>query len=270
MLIEEQELWEDIDKRDRDDTRAVNEYVNDIYDYFREKEYEDRIDCNYIQNQTEVTAKARAILVDWLVEVHEAFKLIPETLFLSVNLIDKFLSVRNIEKTNLQLLGVTCMLLASKFEENHAPECQDFVYVCDGAYSKDMILQMEQVVVNAIGFNLTTPYALHFLRRFSKAAGSDYATHTLCKFLIELTLIHMKMLKYLPSEIAAGAVYFARKMNRISPTWNPTLEHYTTYTEKDINSCVMDIELLTQRCKDSALQAIRKKYSQDKYGRVAI
>ena len=70
----------------------------------------------------------RAILVDWIIEVHLKFKLLPETLFITVNLIDRYLSIINIKRNNLQLVGVTAMFIASKYEEIYAPEVKDFVY----------------------------------------------------------------------------------------------------------------------------------------------
>lgn len=83
----------------------------------------------------------RAILVDWLIEVHYKFKLLPETLFLTVNLIDRFLEREAIHRTKLQLVGVTSMLIASKYEEIYAPEVKDFVYITDRAYQKEEILR---------------------------------------------------------------------------------------------------------------------------------
>ena len=85
----------------------------------------------------------RGILVDWLSEVHLKFKLVPETLYLSVNLIDRYLEKELVQRSHLQLIGVTAMLIASKYEEIYAPEVKDFVYITDKAYSKDQILQLE-------------------------------------------------------------------------------------------------------------------------------
>lgn len=85
----------------------------------------------------------RAILVDWIIEVHLKFKLLPETLFITVSLIDRYLEQIQIKRTNLQLVGVTAMLIASKYEEIYAPEVRDFVYITDNAYTKEEILQME-------------------------------------------------------------------------------------------------------------------------------
>ena len=92
--------------------------------------------------QADINDKMRAILVDWLVEVHLKFKLTPETLFLTTNLIDRFLALHPVTRKHLQLVGVTAMLIASKYEEIWAPEVKDFVYISDNAYDKDQILAM--------------------------------------------------------------------------------------------------------------------------------
>lgn len=83
----------------------------------------------------------RAILVDWLIEVHIKFKLLPETLFLTVNIIDRFLTiVKPIKRAKLQLVGVTALMIATKYEEIYPPTIKDLVYITDNAYSKEEIL----------------------------------------------------------------------------------------------------------------------------------
>ena len=77
-----------------------------------------------MDRQPDVNEKMRQILVDWLVEVHLNFKLSPETLFLTVRLLDRYLAVKTVKRSKLQLAGVTCMLLAAKFEEIYAPEAR--------------------------------------------------------------------------------------------------------------------------------------------------
>ena len=82
----------------------------------------------------------RQILIGWLVEVHLKFKLLPETLFLTVNIIDRYTLYKQVKRTDYQLIGVTAMLIASKYEEIYAPEIGDFVYMTDKAYSKAQML----------------------------------------------------------------------------------------------------------------------------------
>jgi len=225
--------------------------------------------ADFMDQQTDVNEKMRGILVDWLVEVHRMFKLLPETLYLTVYIIDRYLALKVVPKDKLQLLGITAMLIASKYEEIYAPECSDFVYISDGAYSKDQILHMEQTVLNCLNFNLTSPSSLHFLRRYSKAAGSDYTIHTLCKYIIELMLIDSKLSKFLPSQIAAGSVYIARKMTDKLPLWNPTLQFYTTYSEQEVCGFAIEMNDLLKKGQKSHLKAIKKKYSLPKYSSVS-
>lgn len=73
----------------------------------------------------------RAVLVDWIINVHMKFKLMPETLFITVNLIDRFLSKYSIEKSQVQLVGVTSLLIATKYEEIYPPTLKDFIYITE-------------------------------------------------------------------------------------------------------------------------------------------
>jgi len=262
-------LWDDIDAVDHDDPQAVVEFVNEIYAFMMEKERANKLCNNFLSNQVEVNEKMRAILVDWLVEVHHMFKLLPETLFLTVFIIDRYLEKATVTRDKLQLVGITAMFIAAKYEEIYAPECNDFVHVSDGAYEKEQILETEQTVLNTLEFNLTCPSALHFLRRYSKAAGSDYNVHTLCKYLIELVLVDVKMMKYLPSELAAGSVYVARAMTSKSPLWSPTLHHYSTFSEDHVKVIALEINSLLKKAQKSSLKAVQKKYATEKYAEVA-
>lgn len=84
----------------------------------------------YMALQPEINAKMRSILVDWLIEVHHKFELMPETLYLTINLVDRFLSVKVVPRRELQLVGISSMLLASKYEEIWAPEVAIVVCLC--------------------------------------------------------------------------------------------------------------------------------------------
>lgn len=120
---------DNIDERDSDDPLCVTSYVADMYAHFRGKESLTSVRPVYMeQNQSQINERMRSILVDWLVEVHLKFKLVPETLYLTVNLIDRFLERQpNVSRPKLQLVGVTCLLIASKYEEIYPPELRDLV-----------------------------------------------------------------------------------------------------------------------------------------------
>ena len=97
----------------------------------------------------------RSILIDWLIEVHLKFKLVPESLYLTVNLIDKYLEKECVHRSKLQLIGVTAMLIACKYEEIYPPIVKDFVYITDSAYTKEEILKMERKMLSMLDFEIS-------------------------------------------------------------------------------------------------------------------
>lgn len=162
---------------------------------------------DYMDAQFDVNPKMRAILVDWLVEVHMKYKLKMETLFLTINLIDRFLDKRQTSRKKLQLVGVTTMLIAAKFEEIYPPEIRDFVYITDNAYTKEDILMMEVSILTALKFVLCVPTVAHFLERYQRINHCAEAHRHLMQYLLELSLLEYKMIRYAPSHLAAAALF---------------------------------------------------------------
>jgi G2/mitotic-specific cyclin 2 len=167
---------------------------------------------DYMKAQVNLEWRMRGILVDWLIEVHAKFRLLPETLFLCVNLVDRFLSSRPINMEKLQLVGVTALLVASKYEEVMAPAIDAFIYVADGGYTEEEILKAERYLLHIIDFDLSYPNPMNFLRRISKADDYDIHTRTIAKYLIEISLVDDRFLKYPPSRVAAAGMYLSRQM----------------------------------------------------------
>ena len=130
---------DNIDERDADDPLCATAYVQDMYDHFSAKETTTSVRPLYMENQPHINERMRSILVDWLVEVHLKFKLVPETLYLTINLIDRYLERREVSRPKLQLVGVTSLLIASKYEEIYPPELRDLVYICDRAYTRSEV-----------------------------------------------------------------------------------------------------------------------------------
>jgi len=263
----------DIDDIDRDDCLnplLCSEYVKDIYAYMHTLELDLQTDDYFAHGQTEVTVKMRAILVDWLIQVQMRFNLLQETLYLTVYVLDRFLATTDVCKKELQLVGVTAMLLASKYEEMYAPEIGDFVYITDNAYSKGRIRSMEQTMLKALQFDLSNPSCLHFLRRNSKAGEVNATKHTLAKYLMELTLVDFELARTLPSEIAAAALCLAMKLVDDSE-WTPLLAHYSGYSERAMQKTVRKIArqavmVETHGCK---YEAAKNKYAASKYMKIS-
>lgn len=132
-------------------------------------------------------------------KVHYKLELLEETLFLTVNIIDRFLAIENVARKKLQLVGVTAMLLACKYEEVSVPVVEDLILICDRAYTRADILEMvkvlyiltfmqkkkkgiceltltflqERSIVNTLKFNMSVPTPYCFMRRFLKAAQAE-------------------------------------------------------------------------------------------------
>ncbi|XP_062098584.1 cyclin-A2-2-like [Humulus lupulus] len=265
----------DIDS-DVKDPQACSLYGPYIYNNRRITELERRPNINYMEElQKDITPNMRAILIDWLVEVSEEYKLVPDTLYLTINLIDRFLSHNYIEKQRLQLLGVSCMLIASKYEEICAPRAEEFCFITDSTYTRGEVLKMESEVLNLLHFHLSVPTTKTFLRRFILAAQSSYEVpcvelQFMANYLAELTLVDYSFLKFLPSLIAASAVFLARwTLNQSDHPWNSTLEHYTSYKTSELKDTVLAMEDLQLNTRGCPLNAIREKYRQHRFNCVA-
>ncbi|KAL2346803.1 hypothetical protein Fmac_000803 [Flemingia macrophylla] len=260
------------------DPQVWSSYASDIYKNIRVTELERKphTNYNYMEKlQHDINPSMRGILVDWLVEVSEEYKLVPDSLYLTVNLIDRYLSARFIQKQKLQLLGVTCMLIASKYEEICAPRVEEFCFITDNTYSKEEVLKMEREVLNLLNFQLSVPTIKTFLRRFIQAAQSSYKApcielEFLANYLAELALVEYSFVQFLPSLVAASAVFLARwTLNDSDHPWNPTLEHYTNYKASEIKTVVLALQDLQINTKGCPLNAVREKYKQQKFNCVA-
>lgn len=161
----------------------------------------------------------RSILIDWLIEVQWKLKLLPETLFLSVNLIDRFLSKRAVSMPKLQLVGLTATLIASKVEEVLAPSVANFIYLADNAYEASELLKAERYMLQVLNFAINYPNPLTFLRRVSKAEAYDTRSRTLAKYFMEGALVDSGFVTVPGSLLAVGSIYLARQMLSSLPLW---------------------------------------------------
>ncbi|KAL3610577.1 hypothetical protein D5086_001597 [Populus alba] len=260
----------DIDS-DHKDPQLCSLYAADIYSNLRVAELVLRSLPTFMETvQRDITQSMRGILIDWLVEVSEEYKLVPDTLYLTVYLIDRFLSQNYIERQRLQLLGITCMLIASKYEEICSPRVEEFCFITDNTYTNFEVLRMETQVLNFFGFQIFAPTAKTFLRRCLRAAQASYKSPSyeleyLADYLAELTLVDYSFLSFLPSVIAASSVFLARwTLDQTSHPWSPTLEKYTSYKASDLKTTVLAMQDLQLNTKGCPLNAIRMKYRQPK------
>lgn len=260
----------DLDENDDDtyDISMVAEYAEEIFTYMKELEVRFQPNPGYMDTQTEIHWAMRSILVDWLVQVHHRFSLLPETLFLTINYIDRFLTIKTVSLSKLQLVGAVALFVAAKYEEINCPSVQEIAYMVDNGYHVDEILKAERYMIDLLDFNLGWPGPMSFLRRTSKADDYDLETRTLAKYLLEVTIMEKTFVGSPPSWLAAAAHFLSRRMlNR--GHWTDGHTYYSGYTEKQLLPAVFRI---IQCCREPLThhKAIFEKYKDRKFKRASI
>jgi len=265
---------EDIDRKDINNPQLCSEYVLQMFAYLRQLESRGSVRPNHLSG-CPTSYKMREVLVDWLVEVQQQFKLLQETMFLTMDLVDRYMAIKGseISRSQLQLIGVSAMFLACKMEEVFAPACSDFVYITDNAYTAQEIKQTELKFLSALDFNLFQPLSLHFLRRFSKAGDVDVLQHSLAKYALEVGLLDYSLVSVPGSLIAAAALFLSLLLLEpeadMDSVWTPTLSFYSGYSRKELLPTVSRHASNLLNIRGKKLQAIRVKYQGPKFLKIA-
>lgn len=160
-------------------------------------------------NQRDINSKMRAILVDWLIEVHMKFRLVPDTLYLCINIIDRYCDIVKVQRNKLQLVGVTALLIACKYEEIYPPEVRDCVFITDRAYRREEVLAMEQDILGRLNYRISVPTAYPFVQRFLSLAKASPLTRHAANYYMERTLQEHDLLRFRPSLLSAASVILA-------------------------------------------------------------
>jgi len=247
-------------------------YAEDINASHRENEdrqWQEKPCWDGFAPQTEVNQNMRAILVDWLIEVVEEYTLREETLYLAVNYVDRVLESVVVTRSTLQLVGITCLFIACKYEEVHPPLIEDFVYITDNTYVREQILQTEYIVLNALKFRLTITTMKNFLTRFLLISDiNDMQVVNHAKYLSEMILsVYSIHRKYRPSHIAAAVVTISKTTFSLQ-SWTLAFEIYTSYKRTDLRQCIREIYYLHEHVSAAPtgkLTSAREKYRQQKY-----
>jgi len=263
----------DIDSDHGEDSHLWGEYSREIYAYLRQLEAANPVREDYLRGCC-ITSKMRSLLIDWMVSVHQQFELLPETLYRSVNILDRYLQLegKKTQKDQLQLVGVVAMLLACKIEEIYLPAIDDFVYSTDNAYTEDELKVMELKMMSVLNFNLTCPIPLNFLRRYSRAGDVDVLEHSVSKYILELCLMDYSQVSIPASMSSAAALHLSLILlePNHSSVWNPSLEYYSGYSSASLMPVVRRMAAVLVNAESHRLQAVRTKYCSRKFRKVAL
>lgn len=244
--------------------KTLEEYQASINSHLLEKDQSNPIRKDYMQAQTDINSKMRAILIDWLVDVHQKFELLPQTLFSCVSLIDRYLQATEIKRTKLQLVGIASLMIVSKIEEVYSPMVKDYLAVCDNAYSAAELLAMEGEILAKLGFNVLCPTAFTFLSNFNLRIQLEDKLFYYAQFLLETALLEMNHLKHSHSALAAGAVFFTNKLFK-KEGWPQEYEASTGIPEAALKASAKDIFLILQKSEKGELKAVAKKFAEGQF-----
>merc|ERR1712165_262168 len=181
------------------------EYEQDVFFFLRSREVALSTKCNYMDKQPDITTNMRQILVDWLVEVSEEYKLQTETLHLAVNYIDRFLSLMSVQRSKLQLVGTAAMFIASKYEEIYPPDVSEFVYITDDTYTKRQVLRMEHLVLKVLEFELGSPTTHLFVNKYCQMFKMDQKS------------LHLATVGYQPNYGTVSGIFYKEKFIKSKP-----------------------------------------------------
>jgi hypothetical protein len=251
------------------DPMMVAEYAGEIFGYLYDSEEDTMADPTYALNlQHEVTWKMRSVLVDWVIEIHYLFQLLPETLFLAVNIIDRFLSARTVVLGKLQLVGITSLFIATKFEEMSCPTMQDFLFMTDNAVKEDELIKAERFILQVLDFQLCYPNPMNFLRRLcTDELKCDVHTRTLAKYFMEISCIDHQFIGIRPSKIAAASLWLSKKM-LAKGKWNSNYSKICGYAPDELKSTVES--MLDYLSQPVTHDAFFKKWSSTKLSKASI
>lgn len=245
------------------DPAMVAEYADEIFEYMQKLEEEVMPNPDYMDSQQEITWEMRQTLVDWLLQAHLRYHMIPETVWIAINIVDRFLSKRVVSLARLQLVGISALFIAAKYEEIMAPSVDEFVAMAENGYTRDEVLKGERIILQTLGFHIShycSPYS--WMRKISRADDYEIQTRTLCKFLVEATLLDYRFLRAKPSLVAAVGMYTSRIM--LGGDWNEAFVFHSGFTEEQL---VPGHELLIEKIAERSFARLYlvKKYANKKF-----
>lgn len=254
-----------------DRSQLFPDYDSEIGKYlsFVEKKY--KIKPSFLKKRR-VTPEMRSMLINWLYDVHATFELIEETLFLCVQIIDLYLQVHNIPKEKLQLLGISALYLASKYEDVNVPYIEEFADVTDDSFTCAQIRRMEIAILKTLKFTLGKPSPLYYLQKFTKAAQVTTKQEMLAKYFMELSLLDAEFASYKPSLLAACSLCLSLKLLKTVKA-EQTLEACSEYKRGKLNTGMKKLcQLIVKSTNNGELDSssIALKYKDDEREKVSL
>ena len=251
----------------------AGEYLEEIYLnlLLEEKQATIKPLFGYMNNQNEINEIMRAILIDWIIDIHLRFNLRQETLFMTIWLIDTYLSYAFVPRDKFQLLGITCLLISCKSHEIYYPQQNKLIEMTDNAYTKEEMLRMENEILKKLNFYIVCPNPIDFYNILSKMFNFEKKHYYLGNYFIESALVYYQILKYSSSVIASSCAYLVMKYYRIDgyqKLYNNFILNEPN-PEDVIKDAAKEIYILVESLAKSKFKSVKKKFSSPQYESVS-
>ena len=245
------------------------DYFDEVYQNLLvdEHKFYQRVNCNYMPFQKDINHKMRAILVDWLIDVHFQLNMKKETLFQCVFLIDAYLSKIIIERKNLQLLGIAALLIACKENEITYPPLKTFLALSEYSYTLKELIDMEIKIIKKLDFDILVPTSVEFFGINSGNFEFTEKQRFFGEYILDASLIDCNLLKYKPSTIAVACGYIVIKFFNLNGINQIIHKTYPDIKVKDVKDCARDLCILIKNLPKNS--APKNKYLSNKYKNVA-
>lgn len=241
-----------------------------ILEHLKSVEFSYAPKIDFMEQQSDINSTMRTILVDWLIEVADEYKLQDETLFLCVQYVDRFLSTVDVTRSKLQLLGTTCMYIASKYEEMYPPGLDEFSFITDNTYEIKHILRMEQIVMKMLNFSLSGPTSFTFLQSYLVNLKNIYrdddnykSLTMLSNYFCVLSLLQdHPFSKFSASLIATACIFISNRLLNLNTPWTQHHIQMTSYTEEALQPCVSALHGLYSKTyhQDATTSSLLRRY----------
>lgn len=239
LTSEEMIVYKSQQAYDKREICMVYRYSKKVFEYFT------YLDKPYVYTSTTISWNSRSLIVDWIIGIHHKLELSQETLFLTVNVIDRFLMARDIPSSKLHLVGITALLISCKFEEVVCPTLDNLIILADNRMSEDDIKKAEKYMLHTLNYDILFSCPLNFLRRCSKSNNYERKSRNIAKYLLELTTLYESLNKYSASIKATTSMYLARKITSQDQCKN-LFSLYSEHSQEDIKDCFNSfIDILT-------------------------
>ncbi|KAL9647060.1 hypothetical protein ABK040_016534 [Willaertia magna] len=230
-----------IDKKDTNDPQSCVPYVKDIIAHYKSIELKYLPEQNYLNYHKFIRNDDRRNMINLLIQIHHRGRFQNESLYLTVNIMDRFLSVhKDVSVGKLCLVAIASLFIATKYEDLRYLSAKDALKVCGDKYTKDELLRMERLILQSLDFNLTIASIHAFLRRYLKCGQCDSYQINIAMYLAEISLLELSMLKYTPSEVACACVYLSKLFFK-ADKWSTVLQYYSGKTQEEIMPCVKEL-----------------------------